>query len=75
MNSPARIRYCVHLACGKPILCRRLCQTHYRQLRRGIPLPGIPKQYREKNLSRSELDNFDYEDYWRWVKTELKIQM
>jgi hypothetical protein len=55
-------RICSIPNCGKPHRGRGYCANHYTQA-----------YQRDKDALMSEGDNFDYEDFWLFVKQELKL--
>jgi hypothetical protein len=53
---------CKIIGCSNPHRGRGYCATHYTQL-----------YQRDREALMSEEDNFDYEDFWLFVKQELKL--
>jgi hypothetical protein len=62
---------CVNLQCEKPQHAKQLCRSHYEALH--YHKWKAARNLRERPLRRSELVEFDMDDYWAWVKQELGL--
>ena len=55
---------CSEVGCTQPMNARDMCKIHYnRYLRANRGADYMPKP----------IEEFDYEDYWNFVKKELKL--
>ncbi len=64
-------RKCVNLQCDKPQHAKSLCRSHYEALHYNRWKQA--RRLRERELRASENSAIDPDDFWEWVKVELKI--
>lgn len=62
---------CVHIGCGRKRHAKGLCRSHYEKLHYSRWAEN--RRLRERPLSVAEDRKIDLDDYWEWVKKELKI--
>lgn len=70
---------CVHISCEGARWSKGLCRNHYEQLnrpnwRRGVSALAKPQRpAKQKALTAKEKLGFDPDDFWEFVKAELRI--
>jgi hypothetical protein len=73
---PAKQGSCNVDDCEKKIFGRDMCSQHYFRVKRAEQafIDG-PKDRKRRSDSLEEIENnIDYDDFWEFVKKELKIQ-
>ena len=67
---------CRVMDCPRPVYKLRLCSRHLEDPAAPVrPARELkPKLEREKPLTKDELAGIDLDDFWEWVKIELKLE-
>ena len=67
---------CVHRQCQTKKFRRGVCGHHYHALYgQKFRLADTARKKKDKPLSKQENNKIDNDEFWDWMKTELKIAM